>query len=65
MSLAHRSAIEKALALNPIMTRSLLFKRDGENASETYTELHKDLMRRAKQSRVTGYFKPCTYESQK
>jgi len=55
MSLVH-SVIEEALILDPVMTRSLLFKQDLEKALEAYKILHADLLRRAKQSRVTDYF---------
>ena len=51
-----QSAIDNSLALDPIMTRSLAFKQNCEQALEPYRELYIDLTRRAKQKRMTDYF---------
>ena len=48
--------IDQAMEMDPIMTRSLQFKRDCEKAIQNYKILYKDSMRRAKQTRLTDYF---------
>ena len=52
-----QDAIDEAYSTDPIMTRSLKFKHDCELALKSYEELRKDMTRRAKQARVTDYFK--------
>uniref|UniRef100_A0ABD2WI69 Uncharacterized protein n=1 Tax=Trichogramma kaykai TaxID=54128 RepID=A0ABD2WI69_9HYME len=49
-------AIQEALSFDPIMSRSLLFKQEGEAALRPYEELYNDMTRRAKQKRLTDYF---------
>ena len=39
-----------------IMTRSLPFKINCEKAVELYQELHRDILRRAKQTHLTDFF---------
>lgn len=51
-----QNAIEEAMNLDPIMTRSLRFKHDCEGALQTYQELYRDTVRR-KQTTLTDYFK--------
>ena len=42
---------------DPIMTRSLRFQYDCENALKSYEELYRDMSRRARQTAVTDFFK--------
>ena len=51
-----QDAIDEALTSDPIMTRSLKFKSDCQEALKSYEGLRRDMTRRAKQSRVTAYF---------
>lgn len=51
-----QDAIDEAHTSDPIMTRSLKFKYDCQEALKSYEELRRDMTRRAKQSRVTDYF---------
>ena len=51
-----QNAVELALDRDPIMRRSLDFKHNCDRAMEIYRELYKDILRRAKQSRVTDFF---------
>ena len=52
----NESTVDQAMEIDPIMTRSLQFKQDCEKAIQNYKILYKDLMRRAKQTRLTDYF---------
>jgi len=51
-----QAAIDMAMNYDPIMARSLNFKHSCEKAVEIYEELYKDILRRAKQSRLTDFF---------
>ncbi|XP_058797622.1 tigger transposable element-derived protein 1-like [Phymastichus coffea] len=52
-----KTAKETAIERDPIVVRSLNFKHNCEKAVEVYEDLYKDALRRAKQSRLTDYFK--------
>ena len=52
-----QDAVEEAMNLDPIMARSLLLRQRWEFAVQEYEELFKDNLRRAKQSKLTDYFK--------
>ncbi|XP_058789583.1 tigger transposable element-derived protein 1-like [Phymastichus coffea] len=52
-----KTATEIAIERDPIVVRSLNFKHNCEKAVEVYEDLYKDALRRAKQSRLTDYFK--------
>lgn len=52
-----QDAISEAVTADPIMTRSLRFKYDCENALKSYEELYRDMSRRARQTAVTDFFK--------
>jgi len=49
-------AIQEALDNDPMLTRSLKFKHDCDEALHCYQELYKDVLRRAKQTKLTQYF---------
>ncbi|XP_058793047.1 tigger transposable element-derived protein 1-like [Phymastichus coffea] len=51
-----QEAFELLILNDPIMSRSIKFRHDCEEAMRPYTELQSDLLRRAKQSRVTDFF---------
>lgn len=51
------NAIDKAVDYDPIVVRSLQFKRLCEEAINVYEELYKDILRRTKQSKLTQFFK--------
>ena len=51
------SAIGSAMQNDPIMTRSINFKRQCEQALQVYEELYTDHLRRARQSRLTDISK--------
>ncbi|XP_058810027.1 tigger transposable element-derived protein 1-like [Phymastichus coffea] len=52
-----KTATETAIERDPIVVRSLNLKHNCEKAVEVYEDLYKDALRRAKQSRLTDYFK--------
>lgn len=54
---ALQSAIELAIENDPIMVRSLKFKHSCDKAAEVYEELYKDVLRRARQCKMTDFFK--------
>ena len=49
-------AIQEALDKDPMLTRSLKFKHDCDVALQCYQELYKDVLRRAKQTKLTNIF---------
>ncbi|XP_058809920.1 tigger transposable element-derived protein 1-like [Phymastichus coffea] len=49
-------ASEQAVQKDPIMVRSLNFKRQCDLAILIYDELYRDILRRAKQAKLTYYF---------
>ncbi|KAJ8675083.1 hypothetical protein QAD02_010869 [Eretmocerus hayati] len=51
-----QNAIDEAINKDPIMTRCLRFKRACESASKEYEELHRDIVRRARQTCIDQYF---------
>ncbi|KAJ8685065.1 hypothetical protein QAD02_020858 [Eretmocerus hayati] len=51
-----QNAIDEAINKDPIMTRCLRFKRACELSSKEYEELHRDIVRRARQTHIDQYF---------
>ncbi|KAJ8688368.1 hypothetical protein QAD02_024163 [Eretmocerus hayati] len=51
-----QNAIDEAMNKDPIMTRCLRLKRACELALEEYEELHRDIVRRARQTYIDQYF---------
>lgn len=52
-----QNAVELALDRDPIMRRSLDFKHRCDKAIEIYQDLYRDVLRRAKQSRLTDFLR--------
>uniref|UniRef100_A0ABD2WFU9 Uncharacterized protein n=1 Tax=Trichogramma kaykai TaxID=54128 RepID=A0ABD2WFU9_9HYME len=52
-----QSAIDEAMAYDPIMIRSLRFKYNCELALQVYEDLHKNYLRQMKQTEITQFFK--------
>lgn len=52
--------VERAVASDPSLVRSLKFKREIEAATAPYFELNKMQMESAKQAPITKYFLPST-----
>ena len=52
-----QKSIDLAMKHDLIMTSSLQFKINCENAVELYQELHRDILRRAKQTHLTDFFR--------
>ncbi|KAJ8676755.1 hypothetical protein QAD02_012542 [Eretmocerus hayati] len=50
------AGVDKALAIDPIMNRSLRLKHEIEQVIRPYEEIYKDLVRRTRQSQVTEFF---------
>uniref|UniRef100_A0ABD2WNV9 Uncharacterized protein n=1 Tax=Trichogramma kaykai TaxID=54128 RepID=A0ABD2WNV9_9HYME len=48
---------ELAMTHDPIMTRSSTFKHYCDLAAQIYEEMHKDILRRAKQTKLIDYLK--------
>jgi hypothetical protein len=53
-----RALIDKVMECDPVMERSLKFKRRIENASCPYLEIQKELQKTAKQMTITRFFQP-------
>lgn len=51
-----QNAVELSMNRDPIMIRSLNFKHLCDKAMEIYEELYKDVLRRAKQTRLPDFF---------
>ncbi|KAL7291750.1 hypothetical protein TKK_0014536 [Trichogramma kaykai] len=51
-----QQASEQAMHSDPIMVRSLNFKRLCDLAVQIYEELYRDILRRSKQSKLTDDF---------
>jgi hypothetical protein len=53
-----RALIDKVMECNPVVERSLKFKREIENASCPYLEIQMELQKTAKQMTITTFFQP-------
>ena len=50
------NAVDQAMRHDPIMVRSLNFRKLCDEATKIYEDLYKDILRRARQSKVTDFF---------
>ena len=50
-----QSTIDEALSQDPVMTRSMHFKRSCNLAIQIYEDLYKDYMRKIKQTKITDF----------
>jgi hypothetical protein len=53
-----RALIDKVMECDPVMERSLKFKREIESASCLYLEIQKELQKTAKQMTIIRFFQP-------